>query len=98
MTVKKFFAETKDASQAIGVGTLYGVIFAALFLAPFPPNQSIGQSSSDCSFLHLVITPGYGSDHDNGGFSGYICYEDYDELVKCLRIIENNYQNDLVKA
>ena len=90
-------SKIKETSQVLGVGTLYGAIFAALFLAPFPPNQTIGQSS-DCSFIHFVVTPGYGSDHDNGGFAGYICYEDYDELVKCLQIAENNYQNALDKA
>ena len=98
LTVDLVRAKIKETSRIVGVGTLYGVIFAAIFLAPFPLNQSIGQSSSDCSFIHFVITPGYDSDHDNGGFSGYICYEDYDDLLKCLQIAENNYQNALVKA
>ena len=98
LTVNFIRSKIKETSRVLGVGTLYGAIFAALFLAPFPPNQTIGQSSSDCSIIRYVITPGYGSDHDNGGFSGYICYEDYDDFLKCLRMVENNYQNALVTA
>lgn len=87
-SIGRALSKIKETARIVGVGTLYGAIFAALFLAPFPLNQSIGQSSSDCPLIHFVITPGYGSDHDNGGFLGYIRYEDYEDFLKCLRQAE----------
>ena len=90
-------SKIKETSRIVGVGILYGVIFAALFLAPFPPNQTIGQSSSDCSFVHFVISPGYGSDHGNE-FSNYVCYEDFDSLVTCIQNAAITYNNDVKKA
>ena len=90
-------SKIKETSQVLGVGTLYGAIFAALFLAPFPLNQSIGQSSSDCSHVEFVITPGFGSDHGSE-FFGYICYEDLDSLMKCIRSAAITYGNDVMKA
>ena len=44
------------------------------------------------------MTPGYGSPHDSGGFSGYICYEQYYDLIDCLRDVDLDYRNALVKA
>lgn len=45
-----------------------------------------------------VIAPGYGSDHDLGRFSGYICYEDYYGLLECVREVDEDYRNAVKKA
>ena len=97
LAVSAVRSKIKETSQVLGVGTLYGAIFVALFLAPFPPKLIIGQSSSDCSHVEFVITPGYGSDHGSE-FSNYVCYEDLDSLMKCIRNAAINYENDVMKA
>ena len=35
---------------------------------------------------------------DSGGFSGYICYEQYYDFLKCLRAVDIVYRHALVEA
>ena len=90
-------SKIKETSQVLGVGTLYGVIFAALFLAPFPQKDLNAQAELRCSFVHFVVTPGYGSDHGSE-FSNYVCYEDLEGLINCIQNAAINYDNDVKKA
>lgn len=45
-----------------------------------------------------VHANGYGSHSDSGGFGGTVCYEQYYDLMECLRQVDRDYRNDLNKA
>ena len=94
--------DSKSIVQIAGIGTLYGILFAGLLLMPLPrPPEMQAATDTDfpCSFTQFLVTPGYGSSLEpTGGFSGYICYEQYDDFIKCLRKVDNAYRVALQNA
>ena len=58
-------------------------------------RASVFPKVPDCSWSHYVQVKGYGS---HNVFGDTVCYEQYNELMKCLKQVDENYRNNLDKA
>ena len=86
----------KEIVTTSGIAVLYGLLFAGIFLMPiFSMRASMFPHVLDCSWTHYVQVNGYGS---GNVFGGTVCYEQYYDLMKCLKQVDENYRNDLDKA
>ena len=90
--------DPKSIVQIAGIGTLYGLLFAGLLLLPFPRHLEmqahVNPATPECSWTHMVVTPGYRTN----GIRGFVCYEQYYDLIKCLKDVDIDYRTALQNA
>ncbi len=86
----------KEIITTAGIAAIYGLLIAGVFLMPiFSIRTSMFPHVLDCSWTYHVQVNGYGS---GNVFGGTVCYEQYYDLMKCLKQVDENYRNDLDKA
>ena len=85
----------KEIAATAGIGTICALLIAGIFLMPvFWMRASQVYRVPPCSWTHYVQVNGY----SGGVFGGTVCYEQYYDLMKCLRQVDANYRNDLDNA
>ena len=85
----------KEMAATAGIGTIYGLLIVGIFLMPvFWMRASVRPGVPPCSWTHYVQVNGY----SGNVFGGVVCYEQYYDLMKCLKQVDTTYRADLVKA
>lgn len=86
----------KEVAATAGIGALYGLLIAGIFLMPvfWMRASTRPVNPPPCSWTHYVQVNGY----SGNVFGGTVCYEQYYDLMKCLKQVDENYRNDLDKA
>ena len=90
--------ERKQIATTIGISTIYGLLIAGILLMPvfFSMRASVSPRSPprlvDALTSTLTATE---SPNDYGRFGGNVCYEQYDDQLKCVKDAGIRSQADL---